>query len=413
MRLPVGASLSTQPAAVSELRLGLALGLLSALGPVSIDLYLPAFPRIAHDLSAAPSEVQRTLSMFFLALACAQIPVGSTGDRFGRKKPLYVGLGLFVLASLGCAAVRSIGALIVLRFLQGVAVCAGTAVSRAIIRDLKTGHEAARLMASTFLVIGISPILAPLIGTGLLTVIGWRGIFVVLAALGLIGLAVTRLALPESLPPERRVPPGTPVLPAYLGLLRRGRFLTAAAVAGLATTIPFAYLTAAPFVFTGVFGLTSAKYSALLAVNAMCSIGTMQISPVLMRRWGARRLLLRASLAGALLVAAAALAFALGAGDLLVFQIFSMLLFTTSGVLLAPASVAALDASGSAVGSAAGMLGTLQLVITAASSAIISLLPAFSVTPLLEVLGGALTLATVLSAATAAPAPAPARPGAA
>jgi DHA1 family bicyclomycin/chloramphenicol resistance-like MFS transporter len=387
---------------VSQLRLGLALGLLSALGPVSIDLYLPAFPRIAHDLFASPSEVQRTLSMFFLALSCAQIPVGSSGDRFGRKAPLYVGLSVFGLASIACAMVSSIGALIALRFIQGVSVCAGTAVSRAIIRDLKSGHEAARLMASTFLVIGISPILAPLAGTGLLGLVGWRGLFAVLAALGVAGLAVTRFALPESLPPERRVPRGTPVLPAYLGLLQRGRFLTAAAVAGLATTVPFAYLTAAPFVFTGVFGLSSATYSVLLAVNAVCSIGSMQLSPVLMRRWGARPLLFRASLAGALLVTVTAVAAAAGAVHLPSFQVFSMLLFSISGLLLAPASVAALDAGGSAVGSAAGMLGTLQLVITAAASGTLSLLPAFSLTPLITVLGGALWLATALSLGAAA-----------
>ena len=284
-----------------------------------------------------------------------------------------------------------------MRFIQGVSVCAGTAVSRAIIRDLKTGPEAARLMASTFLVIGISPILAPLLGTGLMTVIGWRGLFVVLAALGLIGLAITRFALPESLPAERRVPRGTPLLPAYLALLERGRFLAAAAVAGLASTVPFAYLTAAPFVFSGVFGLGSATYSVLLAANAICAIGMMQLSPVLMRRWGARQVLVRASTAGVALVAAAALVAALGPVHVVVFQLFSMLLFAVSGLLLAPAAVTALDASGSAAGSAAGMLGTLQLVITAASSALISLFPAFSLTPLLAVLGGALSLATLLS----------------
>ena len=183
----------TQAGELSYLKLGLALGLLSALGPFSIDLYLPAFPHIARDLAASPGDVQRTLSVFFLALAFAQIPVGALGDRYGRKMQLYLGLGLYVVASLACAGMNSIGALIVLRFVQGFGVCAGTAVSRAMIRDLKTGHEAARLMAASFLVIGISPIVAPLFGSFLLTVVSWRGLFIVLAAFGLAGLVVSWL----------------------------------------------------------------------------------------------------------------------------------------------------------------------------------------------------------------------------
>jgi DHA1 family bicyclomycin/chloramphenicol resistance-like MFS transporter len=387
------------PGAVSELRLGLALGLLSTLGPVSIDLYLPAFPRLAQDLGASPSAVQRTLSLFLLALACAQIPVGSAGDRFGRKAPLYVGLGLFVAVSLLCALATSVSALIALRFLQGLAVCAGTAVSRAIIRDLRQGHEAARLMAQTFLVIGISPILAPLAGAQLLTLVGWRALFVVLAIAGLLGLAVTRLILPESLPPERRIRPGTPLLPSYVALVTHGRFLAAAAVAGMATTIPFVYLTAAPFVFNGLFKVSSTGYSALLASSAVCSIGTMQVSPVLMRRWGARATLLATSATGVVLVGVAAGALAAWP-HLVVFQAFSMLLLALSGLLLAPAAATALDAGGRAGGAAAGMLGTLQLVITAGASALISLFPAFSLVPLLTVLGAAMLIAAALSLAT-------------
>ncbi len=390
--------MSRTPAAeLSPFKLGLALGLLSAIGPVSIDLYLPAFPIIARDLQAAPGEVQRTLSFFFFALALAQIPVGAFGDRFGRKAPLYLGLGLFVLASLACAVATSIDALIALRFVQGFGVCAGTAVSRAMIRDLKTGHAAARLMASSFLIIGISPILAPLIGTGLMTLITWRGLFLALAALGVAGLALTALILPESLPPERRRPRGTPILPAFAALLTDGRFLAAACVAGLATTIPYAYVTAAPFVFVGVFALTAKTYSLLLALNAACSIATTQASPILMRHWGARDVLLRVSLAGVLLTTMAAVAFAVGGASLVVFEIFSMMLFALAGLLLTPAAISALDAGAQGAGAAAGLLGALQLLIVAAASGVVSLFPAFSLAPLLLVLGGALVLSALLS----------------
>ena len=383
----------------SVLKTGLALGLLSAIGPLAIDLYLPAFPTMVKDLHASPGEVQRTLSAFFLALALAQIPVGSFGDRFGRKLPLYLGLGLFVLMSVACAFATSAPMLVAIRFVQGFGVCAGTAVSRAMIRDLQSGHKAARLMAISFLIIGISPVLAPAIGSFLLGIMGWRQLFFVMAALGAGGLVVAAL-LPETLPPERRIPVRQPVLPAYGALLGNSRFVAAAVIAGLATTIPYAYVTAAPFVFTGVFHLTPKAYSLLLGVNAVCSIGLTQLSPNLMRRWGPRRLILTAMGAGLALVVAYAAASLAGLGGLVLFQGFSMLLFCVAGLALTPAAISALDAGSSGAGAAAGMLGTLQLIVTASASALISAFPAFSLAPLLGVVLGCLLLSWALCFAT-------------
>jgi DHA1 family bicyclomycin/chloramphenicol resistance-like MFS transporter len=382
----------------SPLRLGLALGFLSALGPIAIDLYLPAFPAIARELVATPGEVQRTLSAFLLALAVAQIPIGTFGDRFGRKLPLLLGLSLFAVACIACALSGAIDRLIALRFLAGLGVCAGTAVSRAMIRDLSSGHQAARLMAFSFLIIGISPILAPLVGSLLLRVLPWQGLFVVLAVLGTLAVVLVALALPETLPPEKRVPRGTPILPGYRALLRDRRYLGWALVAGLVTTIPFAYVTAAPFVFVGLFGLGGQGYSLLLALSAVCSIASTQFAPGLMRRWGARAMLVRISLAGATLaVAMGALAWT-GGGSLIVFQIYSMALFALAGLMLTPAAVSALDASPpGAAGAAAGALGALQLTVTAGASWLISLFPAFSLAPLLTLTATALTLACVIS----------------
>ena len=387
----------------SVLKTGLALGLLSVIGPLAIDLYLPAFPTMARELHASPGEVQRTLSAFFLALAAAQIPVGSFGDRFGRKLPLYLGLGLFVLTSIACAFATSAPELVGLRFVQGFGVCAGTAVSRAMIRDLQSGHKAARLMALSFLIIGISPVLAPAVGSFLLSVMPWRGLFLVMAGLGVGGLLVAAL-LPETLPRERRIPVRQPVLPAYGALFGNPRFIASALIAGLATTIPYAYVTAAPFVFTGVFHLTPRAYSLLLGVNAVCSIGLTQVSPNLMRRWGPRRLILTAMGAGlviTLVLGSAALA---GAGGLALFQAYSMLLFGVAGLALTPAAISALDAGGpSGAGAAAGLLGTLQLVVTAAASGLISALPAFSLAPLLGVVLGCLVISWTLCWATMRP----------
>ena len=386
----------------SVLKTGLALGLLSAIGPLAIDLYLPAFPTMVKDLHATPGEVQRTLSAFFLALAAAQIPVGSFGDRFGRKLPLYLGLGLFVLLSIACAFATSAPMLVALRFVQGFGVCAGTAVSRAMIRDLQSGHKAARLMAISFLIIGVSPVLAPAIGSFLLGVMPWRGLFWVMAGLGVGGLAVAAL-LPETLPPERRIPVRQPLLPAYGALLGNPRFIAAALIAGLATTIPYAYVTAAPFVFSGVFHLTPRAYSLLLGVNAICSIGLTQVSPNLMRRWGPRRLILTMMGLGVLLTLAYGAAALAGFGGLVLFQGFSMLLFCVAGLSLTPAAISALDAGSSGAGAAAGMLGTLQLMVTAGASALISAFPAFSLAPLLGIVLGCLVVSWALCWATMRP----------
>ncbi|HEY5410102.1 MAG TPA: multidrug effflux MFS transporter [Caulobacteraceae bacterium] len=392
----------------SVLKTGLALGLLSAIGPLAIDLYLPAFPTMVEELHASPGEVQRTLSAFFLALAAAQIPVGSFGDRFGRKLPLYVGLGLFVLMSIACAFATSAPMLVALRFVQGFGVCAGTAVSRAMIRDLQSGHQAARLMAISFLIIGVSPVLAPAIGSLLLGVMPWRGLFWVMAGLGLAGLGVAA-ALPETLPRQRRIPVRQPVLPAYGALLGNPRFIAAALIAGLATTIPYAYVTAAPFVFSGVFRLTPRAYSLLLGLNAVCSIGLTQVSPNLMRRWGARRLILTMMGLGLLLTLAYGAAALAGLGGLVLFQGFSMLLFCVAGLSLTPAAISALDAGSSGAGAAAGMLGTLQLIVTAGASALISAFPAFSLAPLLGVVLGCLAVSWALCWATMRPPASPAQ----
>ena len=389
-----------KPASATPWRLGVALGILSCIGPLSIDLYLPAFPTMVRDLATTSNEVQRTLSAFLLALAVAQIPIGSFSDRYGRKPALYLGVASFVVISLGCALARSIDALVALRFAQGFAICAGTAVSRAMIRDLRSGPDAARLMAFTFLIIGISPVLAPLMGSYLLEVTSWRGIFVILAGVGLAGLAIARYALPESLPLDARRSRGSPIWRPYLQLLRNPRFICAALIAGLATTIPYAYVTAAPFVFPVEFHADSHAYSLLLGLDSVCSIGLAQLSPVLMRRWGARNLLVRMSSLGVAACAILAVIIESGHLSIVTFQLFSMAVFAIVGLILTPAAVSALDAGARGVGggATAAALGTTTLAVTALASAAISLFASFSVLPLAVIVGVSLILIFCLSA---------------
>lgn len=377
-------SSSPVPAAAAPplLRTGLILGLLSLVGSLAIDLYLPAFPTIQQDLGGTPADVQRSLSIFFIALAAAQIPWGSLGDRFGRKGPLYIGLSLFLVGSAGCAMARDTGTLIAFRFLQGFGVCAGTAVSRAMIRDLYTGHQAARLLAFSYLIIGISPVLAPLGGSLLLKLFGWRGLFWTLDGLGVLAILLAATALPESLPRERRraIHPRA-LLATYGELLGNLRFVAAAAAAGLATTTAFAFLTAAPFLFAQGYGLTPTAYSLLLGLAAVCSIGSTQLSPRMMRRFGPKHLLRGTTFAGLAVATGFALAAWSGTLPLVELQAFIMVLFLLVGLTLTPAAVTALDAA-EAAGAAAALLGTMQLAISGVASAAITFFAARTAAPL-------------------------------
>lgn len=369
---------------------GLAFGFLSALGPFAIDLYLPAMPSMARALAADSGAVQRSLSAFFLGLALAQIPLGWLGDRFGRRGPLIGGLAIFAAASLGCALARDIDQLIALRFLQGMGACAGTSSVRAMIRDKHSGHHAARLMAFTFLIIGISPVLAPLAGSYLLRATSWQGLFVILGSAGMMAMIAVLMFLPETLPSERRAGSRS-ILQACGYLLTKPAFVAWAFVAGVATTIPFAYVTAAPFLFTQGYGLTPHQYSLLLALNAIVSIIATQFAPGLMRRLGARRLVTSVVLIA--VIATGGIALAAGAHlPLALLQGYSMLMFAVSGLMLTPSAISALDASQQGAGAAAGLLGTLQLGVTAAASGAVSLFPSFTVIPLVSILGGGFVL---------------------
>src|SRR5688500_7115252 len=184
--------------------LELLLGILTAFAPLSIDMYLPAFPTIGRDLGASPADVELTLASFFVGLAFGQITTGPMIDRFGRKRPLYAGLALYVAGSLGCALSSSISMLIGFRALQAFGGAVGIVVARAVVRDLHTGAAAARMLSRLVLVMGVAPILAPLFGGLMLQVFGWRAIFGVLASIGAVTLAAVVFALPETAPPQVR-----------------------------------------------------------------------------------------------------------------------------------------------------------------------------------------------------------------
>ena len=229
------------------LRLALVLGLLSAIGPFAIDMYLPALPAIGHALDADDHQVQLSLMAFFLAFAVSQVIYGPASDMFGRKPPLYVGIALFVAGSIGCALAPDIGTLIVFRFVQGLGGGAPNVITRAVVRDLHTGAEATRLMSLLMLVFSVSPILAPLVGSLIIAAAGWQAIFWTVAGIGAIGLALTGFALEETRPPAERTRSDLASTgrafwrlardPHFMGLCMVGSFGIASFFVGLAALV--------------------------------------------------------------------------------------------------------------------------------------------------------------------------------
>ncbi|MGG5808021.1 multidrug effflux MFS transporter [Falsiroseomonas sp. CW058] len=343
----------------SHRRLALILGALTALGPLGVDMYLPAFPALAADLGASAAAVQRTLAAFLFGMAAGQLVFGPMSDRLGRRVPMFAGLALFGLASVGCALAGSAEALAWLRLAQALGGCAGVVVARAVVRDLCDDRGAVRMMAMLMLVMGAAPILAPLLGGWVLAAVGWRGIFWILAGYALAALVLVALFLPESLPPERRRRDGpAAVLAVYLSILRDRRFLAHALAGALPMTGLFAYLVGSPLVLMEGHGLGPVAYGIAFGSNAFGLILTGQVVARLVRRGSPARLLVLALWACAACGIGVPLAVATGALAPLLVALF--LYMTTMGAVLPLATALAMAPLGRVAGSGSAVIGTLQ-----------------------------------------------------
>ncbi|MBA3685908.1 MAG: multidrug effflux MFS transporter [Planctomycetes bacterium] len=354
------------------LRFALVLGLLSSIGPFAIDMYLPALPAIGRGLGADVGMVQMSLMVYFAAIALSQLIYGPASDRFGRKPPLYVGLGLFVAGSCGCALAPSIESLIVWRVIQGLGGGATLVLPRAIVRDLHTGNEAARLMSLLMLVFSVSPILAPLLGSLVIAYSSWRGIFTTVTVIGVIGLALVAGALRETRPPEQRADSTlASVLPAYALLLRDRHFLGLAMIGAFGLASFFVYLGNSSFVLIEHYGLSPLMYGVAFSVNAASFIGVSQLTGVLCKRFGLERMVRFAVTAFA---ASMLLLLALFLGGMDRADGMAAVLFVGYGFLglVVPAtSVLALDHHGAIAGTASALMGTLHLFTGAVVMAIV------------------------------------------
>jgi len=344
-------------------RPALILGLLSCLGPFAIDMYLPAMPVIGNSLAVSPMGMQSTITAYFASFGIAQMFYGPWADQSGRKLPLYAGIAMFVLGTILCLTATSATGLIAGRFVQGMGGAALGVVPRAIVRDMMTGAEATRMMSKIMLTFSVSPMLAPLVGSALLVLTGWRGIFGALLVASVVSLALLALAQPETLAQENRRPFKMNFLLKGCGdLLVDKTFMLLTFVGAFGFGSFFIFLASASYVYQQGFGLTSTQFSIAFAVNAMAFIGASQGASRATVRFGNMPVLIWAS-AGFALASVALLGLALmGLVTLWVCMAGLALANGCLGLIVPATMVMALDDQGDKAGLASSLGGTLQML---------------------------------------------------
>jgi MFS transporter, DHA1 family, multidrug resistance protein len=404
---PEGILLSLpQPTGARRVELIVLLAGLTAFAPFSIDMYLPALPALAHDFAGTAAAAERTLTTFFLGFSVGQSFIGPLADRFGRKKPLYVGLTLYMLASLGCVFAPSLGALAWLRLLQALGACAGIVTARAVVRDLFAPKDAIQVLARMLLVMGVAPLLAPLAGGYVLVAFGWKAIFVILSAIGATALLAVWFRLPETHRAEHirsslRI---GGILRDYAGLLRDRRFVAYGLGAGIANAGMFAYITGSPHVFIDVFHVAPQNYGWLFGLNACGLIGLSQANAFILKRRDPAIVLRIAHLmqatAGVLLVAAAWFGF----GGLYTLLPPLFIYIALNGAVMPSATALAMAPHAGRAGLASALLGTLQFGCAALASFAVAALQGHSAVPMALVVAACAVVGTTLNLVLAPPA---------
>ena len=369
----------------------LLLGSLSAVGPLSTDMYLPAFPIIDATLGGGPGSSQITLAAWFAGLAVGQFTQGPFSDRLGRRAPLLVGMSIYTLGSIGCALCPGIWGFTGFRLLAAIGGAAGMVIPRAVVRDVATGPQGARIMSQLMLVLGVVPVLAPTLGGLVLSVASWRWIFWVAAIYGVLSLAAVAWTLPDTLPREKRVRlPPVEVLRRYLTILGDRSFLANTCVVGCSTFVIFAYLSGAPIAFERILQFSPTQFGMLFGVNAFFYILCTQVNAHLVHRIGVERLLQFGII---MLTGAAALFLALvltgvaGHGRPAVFVCLPIILLMSSMGFIGPnATMFALAAHARHAGSASALLGTLQFGLGSISGTAMGLLSVNSLVPMASII---------------------------
>ena len=351
----------------------LVLGSLTALSPFSIDMYLPGFEDIAKSLDTSVANVGLSLSTFFVGISLGQLLYGPLLDRYGRKKPLYAGLLLYIAATVVCMQARSIEVLIILRFIQAVGSCAAQVAALAMVRDLFGPKDSAKVLSLLLLVLGASPMVAPTAGGYIVVTWGWRAIFLVLLMLGVLILLLSILFLPDSYPADATfsLKPG-PIIRNFISVLLVPQFTVYVFVQALAFAGLFAYVSGSPVVFMGIFHLDKRAYGWVFAFLSVAFIGLSQLNSLLLRRYTSQQII-RVALAAQVVTGVVFLACAM-AGVLGLWSTIAFLFVFLACLGFTNPNAAALAMAPFAknAGIASSLLGALQLGIGALASAAVS-----------------------------------------
>ena len=361
----------------------LLLGLLTTIVPFSIDMYLPGFPDIAQSMNVTSAKVALSLSSFFVGIGLGQLLYGPLLDRFGRKKPLYAGLLLYFICSIGCAYAVSIEALIVLRFLQAIGACSASIAATAMVRDLFPPEENAKIFSILMLVLSVSPMLAPTIGSYMSEAFGWQSIFILLTVLGILISVGVFFFLPESKSSDKNfsLKPHA-IIKNYLSVIKEPYFIFYAFIGALGFASLFTYIASSPAVFMEHFSLTQKQYGLVFAVLASGLIGASQVNTVLLRRLKSESIILTSVI------------FQTSIGILLLlvsflqidnfWLIISLLFFylSTIGMVMPNGTALAMRPFEKNAGSASSLLGFIQMGLGALATIVIGILNIKTVLPM-------------------------------
>ncbi|MFV8354345.1 multidrug effflux MFS transporter [Flavobacterium sp. XS2P14] len=375
-------------------KLILILGSLTALGPFSIDMYLPGFAGIANDLNTSVANVSMTLSSYFIGISAGQLLYGPLLDRFGRKKPLFIGLLVYILASLGCVFVTDIDTFIGLRFIQAIGSCAATVASVSMVRDLFPVKDIPKVFSLLMLVVGLSPMLAPTVGGYVTEYYGWHVVFFILMCMGILILLAAEIGLPTTFKPDTSISlKPKPIITNFLNIIKEPQFYTYAFAGSIAFSGLFTYVAASPILFMDIFKVDAKTYGWIFAFMSLSFIGASQLNSFLLKKYSSEQMIF-----GSLIVqtCVSILFLALAMNSLLGLYETITLLFlflvclgisnpNTAGLTLAPFSKNA--------GSASALMGAIQLGLGALASFAVGVFVKNSMLPMVLIM----TVSTVLA----------------
>jgi DHA1 family bicyclomycin/chloramphenicol resistance-like MFS transporter len=379
------------------IKLILILGSLTALGPFSIDMYLPGFAGIAKDLNTSVANVSMTLSSYFIGISAGQLLYGPLLDRFGRKKPLFIGMLVYILASLGCVFVTDIDTFIGLRFIQAVGSCAATVASVSMVRDLFPVKDIPKVFSLLMLVVGLSPMLAPTIGGYITADYGWHTVFFILMCLGILILIAAQIGLPNTYKPDTSISlKPKPIITNFISIVKEPQFYTYAFTGAVAFSGLFTYVAASPILFMDIFKVDAKVYGWIFAFMSLSFISASQLNSVLLNRFKSEQMIFGALITQSVIVI---LFLILSINDLLgLYGMITMLFLflaclgisnpNTAGLTLAPFSRNA--------GSASALMGAIQLGLGALASFAVGIFVKNSAVPMVVIMTVTTLLALVI-----------------